>query len=782
MDLERLPRSMTTKEKIDLCEGADFWRTRDLTDQGLPALTMADGPHGLRKQRKSGDMLGVDPALPATCFPAAVTTACSWDEALLEEIGGAIGREAREAGVGLVLGPGVNLKRDPLCGRSFEYFSEDSLLAGKLGAAWVRGLQSAGPGACVKHFACNSQEYKRFTSDSVLDERTLRELYLTAFELVIKESRPAAVMCAYNKINGVHCSGSKALLTDILRREWGFDGAVITDWGGMEDRLAAFAAGCDLMMPGGSGYMARACRRAAADGTLSPAAVDRCARRVLALMDRAAQIPRQAADKEAHHALARRAAAESAVLLKNDGGLLPLKKESPVVFIGHMARDTRYQGSGSSRVDPWRLVNPTDACPEVPFVPGCDENGDTNDALLDEAVRAAAGAQAAVVFVGLPEAYESEGFDRPHMGLPAGHNALVEAVAGANPNTAVVLLCGSPVELPWADRVRAILYLGLPGQAGGEAAADLLFGRAVPCGKLAESWPLRYADCPTAGHYAGTRKDAHYREGLYVGYRYYASSHVPVRFPFGHGLSYTTFAYSDLAIQGREVRCRVRNTGSRPGKEIVQLYVAPPPGQGYRPALELRAFAKVSLAPGEARELSFRLEDRAFAVWAEGWRVPGGTYRVYAGPSGQDLPLTGEIVLPGPVPAALTAAPDWYRRPSGPPSHRDWEALLDRSVPETPAPPRKGQFTMEHTVLEMKETSLFMALVFRGIELGVSASFGWRRDYADPRFRMMMTSAADAPLRSMRVNAGIRAHLLEAALAFANGRFFQGVRELFQRD
>ena len=783
MDLDTLLKKLSTKEKIALCEGADFWHTRDLSDQELPALTMADGPHGLRKQKKAGDMLGVDPAVPATCFPSAVTTACSWDEALLSDIGRAIGEEAVGEGVDLVLGPGVNLKRGPLCGRNFEYFSEDPLLAGKLGAAWVRGLQSAGPGACVKHFACNSQEHKRFASDSVLDERTLRELYLTAFEIVVRESRPAAVMSAYNKINGVHCAENRELLTDILREEWGFDGAVVTDWGGMSDRIAAFGAGCDLMMPGGSGYMAGACRRAAEAGALDGADLDRSARRVLALMDRAVKTHRTApaADMEVHHALARRAAAESAVLLKNDGDLLPLDEKSPVVFIGHMAGDMRYQGSGSSRIDPWRLTQPTDACPEIPFVPGCGENGDTSRELLDQAVQAARRASAAVVFVGLPERFESEGFDRPHMGLPVGHNALVEAVAGANPNTAVVLLCGSPVELPWADKVRAILYLGLPGQAGGQAAADLLFGRAIPSGKLAESWPIRYGDCPSAGFYAGKRRDAHYREGLYVGYRYYTSARVPVRFPFGHGLSYTTFTYSGLTIRGREVRCRVQNTGSRPGKETVQLYVAPPSGQGYRPALELRAFTKLSLEPGKVREVRFTLEDQAFALWAEGWQVPGGAYRVYVGPSSQDLPLSGEITLPGSVPAALTAAPDWYQHPQGTPSHRDWEALLGRPVAEEiPPPPRKGEFTMEHTVLEMKETSRFMALVFRGIELGVSASFGWRRDYSDPRFRMMMTSAADAPLRSMRINAGIRLHLLEAALAFANGHVLRGLRELLR--
>lgn len=777
-------KQLTLEQKVALLSGKDVWSTYAFPQAGVPSMVMSDGPHGLRRQLGRGDHLGQRPSQPATCFPTAACLAGSWDPALLEEVGRALGTEAAAQGVHMLLGPGMNLKRSPLGGRNFEYFSEDPYLSGKLSAALVRGVQSQGAAACVKHFAANSQELLRMTSDSVVDERTFRELYLTGFEIAVKEGRPLGVMSSYNRVNGAYANENPHLLTEILREEWGFDGIVVTDWGACNRQVDGLKAGSNLEMPGTQGDSDREVLKALDRGEISLDVIDR---RVDELLDvvlattEAARTAPKHFDEAAHHALARRAAAESAVLLKNDGDLLPLDEKSPVVFIGHMAGDMRYQGSGSSRIDPWRLTQPTGACPEIPFVPGCGENGDTSQELLDQAVQAARRASSAVVFVGLPERFESEGFDRPHMGLPAGHNALVEAVAGANPNTAVVLLCGSPVELPWADKVRAILYLGLPGQAGGQAAADLLFGRAIPSGKLAESWPIRYGDCPSAGFYAGKRRDAHYREGLYVGYRYYTSARVPVRFPFGHGLSYTAFTYSGLTIRGREVRCRVQNTGSRPGKEIVQLYVAPPSGQGYRPALELRAFTKLSLEPGEVREVRFTLEDRAFALWAEGWQVPGGAYRVYVGPSSQDLPLSGEITLPGPVPAVLTAAPDWYQHPRGTPSHRDWEALLGRPVAEgIPPPPRKGEFTMEHTVLEMKETSRFMALVFRGIELGVSASFGWRRDYSDPRFRMMMTSAADAPLRSMRINAGIRLHLLEAALAFANGHVLRGLRELLR--
>lgn len=780
MNITEIIAKMTLEEKIALCSGADFWHTKAMEQYGIPAMMMCDGPHGLRKQEDAADMLGVNQAVPATCFPTAVSTACSWDAELLLEIGRAIGAEAAAQGVGLVLGPGANLKRNPLCGRSFEYFSEDPYLTGKLAAGYIRGAESTGVSTSLKHFAFNSQEYKRFSSDSVMDERTMRELYLAGFETAVKEGKPSTVMCAYNKINGEHCSDSKLLLTDILRSEWGFDGMVVTDWGAMSDRLKGFAAGCDLNMPGGSAYMEKEAAQAVRNGTLSEVDIDRCVERVLRLVEKGAAAIQNAkpVDMEAHYALARRAAAESAVLLKNEDGILPLADKNEVVFIGHMAKELRYQGAGSSHINPWKLTGVLDACPDAPYAEGCDAGGGTTEALLAKAVQAAKGAKTAVVFAGLTDKYESEGFDREDMKMPEGHNRLIEAVATANPNTVVVLLCGSAVELPWADKVKGILYMGLPGEAGGDAICDLLFGNAVPCGKLAESWPLRYEDCVSSPYYAHGKKDAHYREGLYVGYRYYATVGAPVRYPFGYGLSYTTFAYSDLKIGGEKVTCTVTNIGTTAGKEITQLYIAPPKGPLYRPARELKGFQKVELEPGESKTVTFRLDDRSFAVWNGGWVIPGGRYTVFVGGSSEELPLFGEIAKPE---GALTApnVPAWYFAPKGAPSHGDFEALAGHSVEEKPL--QKGQFTMDNTVMEMKDHSLIMKIMFKAVEGTVAKGFDGKRDYSDPTFRMMINSAADASLSGMKISGGMNNYVLEGMLELANGHFFRGIRMMCKK-
>ena len=591
MDIEKILQQMTLEDRIALCSGENFWETKKYEKYGIPSLFMCDGPHGLRKQENVADMLGVNESRKATCFPAEVTTAGSWDPELLTAIGSAIGQEAREQGVGLVLGPGVNLKRNPLCGRNFEYFSEDPYLAGKLAAGFIRGAEAQGIGTSLKHFAANSQELSRFTSDSVLDERTLRELYLTAFEIAVKEGKPSTVMCAYPKLNGVHCSDNKALLTDILRTEWGFSGLVVTDWGAMNDRIEGFRAGCDLNMPGGSDYMEKEVLQAVKNGTLPESCVDDSARRVLKLVFRAAETLKEKTDcdYEAHHALAKRAAVEGAVLLKNEGGILPLKKDAKIAVIGAMAKNLRYQGSGSSHINPTKLSQPLDFLPGTLYAPGCDDRGDTTEDLLSQTAKTAQEAEIAVIFAGLPDRYESEGFDRADMKMPEGQLRMIDAVTAANPNTVVVLLCGSAVECPWADRVKGILYMGLPGQAGGEAVADLLCGRANPSGKLAESWPLSYADVPSSEIY-GKTDDALYEEGLYVGYRYYEKSGVAVRWPFGYGLSYTTFAYSDLTVDGNAVSVAVKNTGSFAGAEVVQLYIRAPQDGLHRPLRELKGF------------------------------------------------------------------------------------------------------------------------------------------------------------------------------------------------
>ena len=756
---------LSSLELLRLCEGADCWHTRAVPGLGLHALRMADGPHGLRRQERAGDMLGMNVSKRATCFPAAVLTACGWDEALLFDIGAALGREARAEGVGLLLGPGANLKRGPLCGRNFEYFSEDPLLTGRLAAAFIRGVQSEGVGACLKHFACNNQEYKRFSSNSVLDSRTLRELYLRGFELAVREGRPAAVMCAYNAVNGEHCSDSRELLTDILRGDWGFEGAVVTDWGATSDRIKGFKAGCDLMMPGGSRYMERDCLRALERGELRRGELEACAARVAALAEKYAPVAQDEGrdpGAEEAHALARRAVESCAVLLKNEGGILPIRERAGTLLIGDMAAHPRYQGSGSSHINPRRLTSAAGACPDLAWVQGCLGDGSAPGTLIDEAVRAARTAKTAVIFAGLPPQCESEGFDRADMALPEGHVRLIEAVAAENPNTVVVLACGAPVELPWEGLVRGILWLGLPGEAGGEAAARLLFGEAEPAGRLAESWPVRYADCPISGHYG--ERDPLYREGLYVGYRYYASAGVPVRYAFGHGLGYTRFEYSDMEADAGGVSFTLRNTGPREGTETAQLYFSPPECGYYRPRLNLCGFARARLAPGESRRLRIDLDPAALAVWTgEGRRIPGGRYVLKLGASSADLRLEAELELPGEALPEPPEAPDWYLSPQGAPDTGAYERLTGLLRPSR-APGRKSS-TMESTLLDLCAFSPAARALRAAMDLVIArANGGDRRSAA---YRMMYSSAADASLSGMQINGGIRGPWLRLLLRLA---------------
>lgn len=754
MDAEKTLKHMTWGEKIALCEGGSYWHTRRLPRLGIPAVMLCDGPHGLRMQEKRADMLGVHASRPATCFPAAALTGCSWDPALLAEIGKAIGEEARANGVGMVLGPGLNIKRSPLCGRNFEYYSEDPLLSGKLAAGFVRGGQETGVGFCLKHFAANSQEYLRHSSDSEMDERTLREIYLRGFEIAVREGNPAAVMNSYNKLCGVYTGADRRLLTDILRGEWGFDGFVVTDWGALPDRVAAFKAGCDLCMPGGANFQHAAALAALAKGTLDKRDVDASCLRVLRFIEHASAWEPLPCDMDAHHKLAKRAAVESAVLLKNVGAL-PLR--GTACLIGHMAKQMRYQGAGSSHIVPARLMQPCDAMPH-PFAEGCRADGSTTPELLEDAKKLAAACETPVVFAGLPPHAESEGFDRQDMRLPEGTNKLIMAVASVNPNTVVVLLCGSPVETPWLDKVNALLWLGLPGEAGGEAIADLLYGNANPSGKLTESWPICYDDAVVSA-YSGTR-DAEYRESVYVGYRYYDTARKPVRFPFGFGLSYTRFAYADLRVEGDMVSVTVENVGKLPGGEVAQLYLRPPEGGLFRPARELRGFEKVFLAPGEKRRVTFSLTERDFAVWQDGWVVSGGVYTVELGG------LTAPLAVPGePVPAPAWQAGSWYETLRGTPSHEEWETLLGRTFTSVPAV--KGEFTMDTTLLEAEETSPFARFVCGCVRFYLRLRY---RDPNDPAYRMLLGSSLQSSIRSVAINAALPEWCIRLFLRLANGR------------
>lgn len=781
-NIDRMMNSMTLEDKIALCTGANFWRSRAMEKYGIPAFTMSDGPHGLRCQIGKADMIGVNDSIPATCFPAAVTAGAAWNPERYAAEGRAIGEEAAAAGVDVVLGPGCNIKRDPLCGRNFEYLSEDPYLAGELAAAWIRGLQGTGVSASLKHFAANNQEYKRQNGDSQVDDRALREIYLAPFELAAKEGRPGTVMCSYNKINGVHASDSKWLLTDVLREEWGFDGMVVTDWGALNDRIKGFQAGCDLNMPGGSRFMEKAALEAVKSGTLDERDIDAAVERILRLALRSAE--RETGDGtfdvDGHDALACTVAEEGAVLLKNEDGLLPAAS-GDMVLIGRMAKDFRYQGSGSSHINPTRLTSLTDALPDVPFVPCCDQDGRITEEGLEEAAKAAKQAKIAVVVAGLPDSYESEGFDRAGMALPEGHNRMIEAVAAANPNTAVVLLGGSPMELPWCDRVKAILYMGLSGQAGGRACARLLTGEANPGGKLTETWLLAYGDAVTGDTFG--KRNVEYRESVYVGYRCYDKAQKAVRFPFGHGLSYTRFTYSGLKVEGRTVSAAVTNTGLVPGAEVVQLYVAPPRGGLHRPEKELKGFARIELQPGESRRVEFTLDDRSFSVYDNGWKVPGGVYELLLASSSRDIRLKGTLVMDGEaVPAPEWQGGSWYETLDGAPSRQEWEKVMGRPVPISPEP-KKGQFTLDNTCLEMKDRSLVMKIQYKVTEHIIAKSFGGKKDYSDPAFKMMMICAADCPLRASVINAGgsMTDALAQGLLEMANGHLLRGIRAMLKK-
>lgn len=660
---------LTLEEKASLTSGADFWTTKAIDRVGLPSIMMTDGPHGLRKQAGGTDHLGLSSSVPATCFPPAVGIGSSFDPELIERVGAAIGVEAAIEDVAIVLGPGINIKRSPLCGRNFEYFSEDPIVSGVLGAASVRGVQSQGVGTSLKHFAANNQEFDRMRASSDVDPRPLREIYLRGFERVVKDAEPWTVMCSYNRINGVYASEDPWLLTQVLRDDWGFDGVVVSDWGAVNDRVAGVAAGLDLEMPSSGGRTDAQLVAAVRAGELDESVLDVAADRAIDLVRKAQRRAAVAGplDVDAHHALAREAAGRSIVLLKNDGDVLPLAADQRIAVIGAFATEPRFQGAGSSLINPTRVDKAWD---ELRAVGGDDvtyaagfavEGGDiaasgrTADDLRAEAVAAASAADVAVVFLGLPAAEESEGFDREHIDLPAAQLAVLDAVIAANPTTVVVLSNGGVVALPFADRVPAIVETWLLGQAGGGAVADVLYGAVNPSGKLTETVPVRLEDNPSFGNFPGEFGHVRYGEGVLVGYRWYDAKGLDVTFPFGHGLSYTTFSYGEASVAVGEngdivVRVDVTNTGARDGREIVQVYAAPVASVVQRAPRELKAFSSVALAAGESRtvELVVRREDLAYwDVRVDRWIVESGEYTVEVAASSRDIRSSASVQVEG---------------------------------------------------------------------------------------------------------------------------------------
>ena len=687
---------LNLEQKCALLSGDTVFTTRGYKNAGVPSITLSDGPNGVRKQAGAADHLGLNPSVPATCFPTAATVACSWDPALGEEIGRAMGEEAAAQEVAVLLGPGLNTKRSPLCGRNFEYFSEDPYLSGKMAAAYVRGIQSEGISACPKHFAVNSQELRRMASDSVVDERTLRELYLTGFEIVVKEAHPKALMSSYNLINGIYANENAHLLQDILREEWGFDGAVVTDWGGSNDHALGVKNGSTLEMPAPGGDAVRELLAAVRSGKITEADVDARLDELLTLvLDTHAAVERhcRSFDADAHHALARRAAGESVVLLKNDDALLPLAEGARVAVIGDFAETPRYQGAGSSAVNSIKVDTFLDCLSDsglysVGFAPGFDRQGKPDAAKQAEAVALAAKADAVLLCLGLDEIKESEGLDRADMKLADNQIELLQAVREANPNTVVIVNAGASLETPWLAHCKALVYGALGGQAGAGAMVDVLTGKINPGGKLAETWANAYDDTPARDHFAGPGRTVQYREGLYVGYRYYQTAGVPVAFPFGHGLSYTQFAYSDLHADAHSATLTVTNTGDRAGAEIVQLYVAKPNAEIFRPAQELKAFAKVQLAAGESKTVTLTLDDKAFRYWntrTDSWEVEGGTYELRVGASSADIRLTAAVEVIGTDalnPYAGKALPHYQSGKVQTVPDAEWETLLGRPIPD----------------------------------------------------------------------------------------------------
>ncbi|MFG1732119.1 beta-glucosidase [Paenibacillus sp. 843] len=663
-DIKALISQMTLEEKASLCSGLDNWHTKGVERLGIPSVMVTDGPHGLRKQRASSDHLGLFDSVPATCFPSAAGVASSWNRDLIYRMGEALGIECQAENVAVLLGPGANIKRSPLCGRNFEYFSEDPYLSTEMATHHIQGVQSQGVGTSLKHFAANNQEHRRMTSDSVVDERTLREIYLASFEGAVKQAQPWTVMCSYNKVNGEFASENETLLTDILKNEWGHEGFVISDWGAVNERAKALAAGMELEMPSSHGEGDAKIVEAVRSGQLPEGKLDAAVERLLTVIFKAVdqRKPDEAAfDQAEHHRLAREVAQESMVLLKNEGGMLPLARSGRIAVIGALAQEPRYQGSGSSKIRPTLVddileeLEASSGNAQIQYAPGYKLNEEDSDQqLLQEALTIASDATVAVVFAGLPSRYESEGFDRKHLRIPPNQIALIEAVAKVQPNVAVVLSNGAPVEMPWLGEAKAVLEAYLGGQALGGAIADILFGDANPSGKLAETFPVALSDNPSYLFFPGEGDRVEYREGLFVGYRYYDSKKLNPLFPFGHGLSYTTFEYSKLTVDKKQLKdteklsvsVDVKNTGAQAGKEIVQLYVHDRESSVIRPDQELKGFHKVELAPGEAKTITFELDHRSFAYYdieLKDWVVESGEFEIRIGKSSRDIELT-EIV------------------------------------------------------------------------------------------------------------------------------------------
>ena len=777
-------KQMTLEEKCYLMSGKDFWQTRSIERLGVPNMTLSDGPHGIRKQEGAGDQLGLNGSMPATCYPTAATIANSWDPVLGEEIGEHLGTEAASQGVGTLLGPGLNIKRSPFCGRNFEYFSEDPYLAGKMAASYVRGIQKNGVSACPKHFAANSQELRRMASDSVMDERTLREIYLTGFEIAVKEGHAKSIMSSYNRINGVYANENPHLLQEILRDEWGFDGFVVSDWGASNDHTEGVRAGSHLEMPTTGGdsdlELVEAVKSSKISQELLDRRVDELLDVLLSVTGSIKSLEGKPFDMEKHHAMAAKASEQSIVLLKNENDILPLKKGAKVAVIGEFAQKARYQGAGSSVVNPTKLDHTMCVIGNfnldvAGFEPGYPRSGKGNAEMQAKAVELAKKADTVLLYIGLDEISESEGLDRAHMRLPQSQVDLIEAVAAVNPNVVAVMSAGSAVEMPWLPKVKALVHGYLCGQAGASSVLKVIMGDVNPSGKLAESYPVKYEDVSSAPYFPAKERTAEYRESLYVGYRYFETAKVPVLFPFGFGLSYTTFEYSDLTVTDKEATFTLKNTGKMDGAEVAQLYVSKPDGDVFRPAKELKGFAQVFLKAGESKKVTIKLDDKAFRYFnvdTNRFEVEGGDWTVMIGASVADIKLSGTVSVHG------TGAKSPYDRQkfskyfSGDIkniSDAEFEALLGRPIPDGHW---SGTLDMNDAICQLYYSKSGLArFVYKIMSNMLNKSIG----KGEPDLNI--TFIYNMPFRGIAKMAGgmCTMEMAEGIPTICNGHFFKGL-------
>lgn len=777
---------MTLEEKAALLSGKNVWQTRDYDRLGLPSIFCSDGPHGIRKQAGAGDHLGLNASLPATCFPTAATVANSWDEELGKKLGEALGEEASAQEVHVLLGPGLNMKRSPLCGRNFEYFSEDPYLAGKMAASYVKGIQSQGVYACPKHFAVNSQELRRMAMNSVLDERTLREIYLTGFEIAVKEGNAKSIMTSYNEINGTYANENKHLLKDILRGEWGFDGMVITDWGGSNDHVAGVAAGSNLEMPAPGLDSARQLVKAIEDKTLTMEELDTC---VDDLLDAILTLTKNAEGKKhsfpetEHHELARTAAEESAVLLKNTDGILPLTPGSKVAVIGDFAVEPRYQGAGSSMVNPTYLETIEKAIGNydlqvVGINRGYKRTGESDEVLKKEALDIAGAADVVLYCFGLDELSESEGLDRTHMRIPQNQIDLLQAIVQVNPNVVGLLSAGASIEMPWHYCCKAILHGYLTGQAGASAMLNIITGKVNPSGRLSETYPIKYEDTPAFRNYPSTQRNAEHREGIYIGYRYYDTSGVRVQYPFGYGLSYTDFEYSNLKADETGVTFTLKNVGERDGAEVAQLYIGMKDGKVFRPAKELKGFSKVFLKAGESKEVRIPFDDKSFRYWnvlTNDWEVEEGTYQIMVGASVADIRLDCEIKTAGTgaeIPYRKEELPSYYSGIVQQVEDKEFEKLLGRPIP---AGKWSGDLTVNDAICQMYYAKSGLA---RFIYNRLTSMKKKSEEKGKPDLNILFIY--NMPFRGIAkmTNGMVSMEMAEGMVTVVNGHFFKGMGKI----